>query len=300
MNQNQPLVSIGIPTYNRAALLKRSIESALNQDYKNIEVIVSDNASTDETERVCGFYRDKDTRLKYVRHTKNHGPTANFHDVLKNASGQFFMWLSDDDWIDVAYVSSCVQQLISDPTISLISGIPACYRNGQKLYDRKTFCLLNDEWWLRVILYYWQVTDNGMFYGVMRTEQVRQIKMPNTMGGDWHLIANIVSMGKAKTISEISIHRDVGGASASYQQIVASLRIAKIHAMFPMSSIAISAWKDTVLNGAGYEVRPISGRLAVGCAVFLVVMVKPVLIYQRAATRRIRKSCQKFKCWLTL
>jgi len=289
MNQNQPLVSIGIPTYNRAALLKRSIESALNQDYKNIEVIVSDNASTDETESVCRFYCDKDTRLKYVRHSKNRGPSANFSDVLKNASGQFFMWLGDDDWIDAAYVTSCVQQLIRDRTMSLISGAPKYYRNGQRVGDGKVFCLLHDAWWYRVISYYGQVTDNGMFYGLMRTAQIRKIKMPNTMGGDWLMIANIVYTGKAKVIPEISVHRELGGATASYRHIAATFGISKIQAMFPMSSIAISAWTDIVKNGAVYKVRPILGRLVVGCAVFVVIMAKRPLRYLRAAKKRIRK-----------
>jgi glycosyltransferase involved in cell wall biosynthesis len=78
MIESPSLVSIGIPTYNRAELLKRAIESALNQDYKNIEVIISDNASTDDTESICQFYCNQDARLKYVRHSQNRGPGANF------------------------------------------------------------------------------------------------------------------------------------------------------------------------------------------------------------------------------
>ncbi len=289
MNKNQPLVSIGIPTYNRVALLKRSIESALNQDYKNIEVIVSDNASTDGTESVCQFYCGQDARLKYVRHPQNRGASANFTDVLKNASGQFFMWLGDDDWIDAAYVSSCVQQFVSDATMALVSGVPRYYRDGQKAYDGRIFSLLDNAWWHRVISYYEQVADNGMFYGLMRTEQIRQIEIPNTMGGDWLLIANIVSMGKAKVIPEISVHRELGGATTSYQQIAATLGISKIHATFPMSSIAISAWTNIVKNGVAYKARSVLGRLMVGCAVFVVIITKPTLVYLYAATRRIRR-----------
>lgn len=289
MNKNQPLVTIGIPTYNRAALLKRSIESALNQDYKNIEVIVSDNASTDETESVCRFYCRKDTRLKYVRQAQNRGPSANFSDVLKNASGKFFMWLGDDDWIDAAYVTSCVRQLIRDRTMSLISGTPKYYRNGRKVGDGRVFCLLHDAWWYRVISYYAQVAANDMFYGLMRTAQIRKIKMPNTMGGDWLMIATIVYMGKAKIIPEISVHRELGGTSASHRQIAATLGIPKIKAIFPMSSIAISAWTDIVKNGAAYKIRPILGRFVVGCAVFVAIMVKPPFHYLRLATKRIRK-----------
>lgn len=290
MYLSQPLVSIGIPTYNRASLLKRSIESALNQDYKNIEILISDNASTDETESVCLFYSDKDTRLKYYRQPKNRGPAENFTEVLERSSGLFFMWLGDDDWIDVAYVSSCVQQLIQDPTMSLISGAPEYYRNGQKVGDGKVFCLLQDAWWQRVIAYYVQVTDNGMFYGLMRKAQIRQVKMPSTMGGDWLMIANIVSMGKAKVISEISVHRELGGATASYQQIVRSLGLSKIHATFPMWSIAISAWLDIVSKGVAFKSKSLMARFAIGFVVFFeMIMLRPGTGYWYRALRLIKK-----------
>jgi glycosyltransferase involved in cell wall biosynthesis len=293
MIENPSLVSIGIPTYNRAELLKRAIESALNQDYKNIEVIISDNASTDDTESICQFYCNQDARLKYVRHSQNRGPGANFSEVLKKASGQFFMWLGDDDWIDEAYVSSCIKQLIDDSTMALISGTPKYYCNGQMFGDGKVFCLLYDAWWRRVISYYKQVADNGMFYGLMRTAQIRQIEMPNTMGGDWLLIANIVSMGKSIVIPEISVHRELGGATTSYQQIVATLGISKIHAIFPMLSIAVNAWLNIVAKRGGYKARSILGLLAVGCAVFIVVMLKPAPVYISAVKRRVRKYYSK-------
>src|SRR4029078_4573899 len=110
MDHTQPLVSIGIPTYNRGSLLHRSIDSALNQDFENIEIVISDNASTDETPQVCLSYAAKDRRIKYIRQTTNLGPTTNFNEVLKHASGVFFMWLGDDDWIDTSYVRTCVER----------------------------------------------------------------------------------------------------------------------------------------------------------------------------------------------
>lgn len=274
MEQNQPLVSIGIPTYNRSALLKRSIESALNQDYKNIEVVISDNGSTDETECVCYDYCSKDPRIKYIKQTVNRGPAANFSAVLETASGHFFMWLGDDDWIDSSYVTSCVQQFSCDSTMSLVSGTPNYYRDGQKLFAGKRFNLLHDAWWVRVILYYWQVADNGMFYGLMKMSQIKQIEMPNKMGGDWLLIANIVSMGKTKTVPTISVHRELGGATASYSQIAAVLKISRIHAVFPMLSAAINAWMDIVVRGKAYKQYLLVARLPVACTVFLGILWK--------------------------
>lgn len=289
MNKKQPLVSIGIPTYNRAIFLKRSIESALNQDYANIEVIVSDNASSDRTSDICHFYCDKDTRLKYFRHSENLGPAKNFDSVIEKSTGQYFMWLGDDDWIDENYISSCIQQFIIDPKMSLVSGAPKYYHIGLISHDGKMFDLLHDVWWQRVIYYYWLVADNGMFYGLMKSSQIKQIKMQNVMGGDWHLIANMTSFGKAKIIQTTSVHRELGGATASYRKIALSLGISKIHAIFPMTSIAASAWLDIMGGNAGYRMYSFANRMTIACAVFFVIMTKSVLTYFNSAKRKIKK-----------
>ena len=285
MEQIQPLVSIGIPTYNRAELLKRSIESALSQNYTNVEVIVSDNASIDETETVCRSYGSQDGRLNYIRQSSNLGPAANFAEVLKYASGQFFMWLGDDDWIDAAYISSCVQHLRSDPTFTLVSGTAKYYRMGQKAYDGKIFNLSYDTWWLRVIAYYAKVSDNGMFYGVMNTEKIRKLEVSNTMGGDWLFLANIVSMGKVRIIPEISVHRELGGATATYRKIANSLGLPNIQAIFPKFSIAISAGMDIVLKGQAHKSRSVLARLVVGGVVFFMIMLKSIVGHLNLAAR---------------
>jgi glycosyltransferase involved in cell wall biosynthesis len=283
-----PKVSIGIPTYNRAKLLKRSIKSALNQNYKNIEVIVSDNASTDETKNICQYYLSKDARFKLFNQSSNIGPTANFESVLEKSSGQYFMWLGDDDWIDETYVSSCLKHLMEDESISLVGGVPTYYRNGHKSHDGKRFDLLHHLWWIRVVSYYWLVEENAIFYGLMRSSQIKKVKMLNVMGGDWHLIANIVSLGKTKVIPEISVHRELGGATATYKQIASQLGLSKIHAIFPMSSTAIGAWMDVMRTGVAYEAHSRLSRLAIASTILIVIMAKSVFVYSCAVTRRIR------------
>ena len=272
MIDKKPLVSIGIPTYNRAELLKRSIESALSQDYKNIEILISDNASTDKTQIVCQHYVQKDVRIKYVQHSTNRGPGENFSYVLLNATGQFFMWLGDDDWLDSNYVTRCVNQLINDETFSLVSGLAKYYKGDINCYDGSVFNLLSNLWWLRMISYYWQVADNGMFYGVMRTHQIRQVKMVNTMGGDWLLIANIVFMGKVKVFPDISVHRELGGASTNFKKIVESLGLPKIQGLFPATSIAYGAMLDIVKNSLTYQLKPFLIRAILGTTIFCVII----------------------------
>ena len=108
VKKSQPLVTIGIPTYNRAnSFLPLALNNALNQTYKNIEIVVSDNNSSDNTESVVTSHLD--SRLKYFKHSKNIGPINNFNYCLEQAQGDYFSLLQDDDLIDPDFVESCIK-----------------------------------------------------------------------------------------------------------------------------------------------------------------------------------------------
>jgi len=94
------LVSIGLPVYNGAATdrLPRSLDSLLNQTYHNIEITLSDNASTDGTEKICREYAARDSRIRYIRQKKNITSVPNIEFVMHNARGEYSMLAADDDW----------------------------------------------------------------------------------------------------------------------------------------------------------------------------------------------------------
>lgn len=94
-------VSVGMPVYNGAKYIQEALDSLLAQTHQKIEIIISDNASTDATESICRRYAAQDTRIKYFRQSENLGAVANFQFVLNKASGKFFMWAACDDiWSD--------------------------------------------------------------------------------------------------------------------------------------------------------------------------------------------------------
>lgn len=109
-SQSTPLVSIGIPTYNRSEGLRRSLEYLTTQTYQNLEILISDNASPDEsTGRVIREFMSKDNRIKVFWQPVNRGIVFNFQFVLRHATGHFFMWAADDDeWLP-NFVESCVK-----------------------------------------------------------------------------------------------------------------------------------------------------------------------------------------------
>ncbi|MBQ0798497.1 MAG: glycosyltransferase family 2 protein [Porticoccaceae bacterium] len=287
------LVTVGIPTYNRADMLRRSIDSVLRQDYAQIEVLISDNFSTDNTQSVCQQFCEKDRRVRYVQQSSNIGASANFKDVLTRASGEYFMWLGDDDWIDSAYVSSCVSLLASDLDTALVSGAPQYYSEGKKVSEGKMFNLEQRSWVARVVGYYGKVADNGMFYGIMRTAKLQQVNIPNTMAGDWHLLANIVSTGKTRMLTSVSVHRELGGATASYRKIAESLGLPKIQAVLPMATAACGAWKNIIFNGQLYKSRNILRRVALANVVFIVVALKNMWRYLGFIKRFLKLDINK-------
>jgi glycosyltransferase involved in cell wall biosynthesis len=114
-----PLVSVGVPTRNRAATLARALDGLLRQDYGALEIIVSDNASTDDTSGLCREYCERDQRIQYSRNDNDLGARANFSKVLEASRGEYFMWAADDDWLEPGFVRALVGELEADAGLAL-------------------------------------------------------------------------------------------------------------------------------------------------------------------------------------
>lgn len=106
------LVSVTMRTYNRAGTnLRSSIDAILNQTYKNIELIISDNASTDNTEKICRQYAKRDSRVKYFRQEKNIGGILNWNFLRTKITGEFCFHACDDDLWDQALIEKSVKKM---------------------------------------------------------------------------------------------------------------------------------------------------------------------------------------------
>lgn len=131
---NEPLVSILIPVYNREKLVKRAIESAINQTYKNIEIIAVDNKSTDRTYEVLKDYAEKCSKVKIYQNEENLGPVRNWKKCLEYSSGEFIKILFSDDWIEKTFVEKCMEILLAYGDVGFVfSGTEIFYEGtGQK------------------------------------------------------------------------------------------------------------------------------------------------------------------------
>lgn len=283
-----PLVSVGLPTYNRASKLRRAVESVLAQDYSNFELIISDNDSPDGTQAMCEEYARRDSRVRYVRQPVNLGLAKNFEFVLAQARGEFFVWLSDDDWFDPAYLSQCAGALVAQTELGLACGTDKYYEDEKFVFENRRINLLEDSGSERVLSYYRQVGINGTFYGLMRREQLLRIPFQAALGGDWLLVARVAFLSKVKALESVSINRSVTGASQDLHQLAAREGLSPFMVRNPHLKVALLAFGDIVWEQSPYRAMSLAGRLALGCRCFLALCRRYCVpawrerLYQRA------------------
>ena len=166
----RPLVSVGVPAFNAAESLPAALEGILGQSYENLEVLVSDNASSDETAQVANDFAASDSRVRVIQQTRNLGAQVNFRYLLSIAKGPCFMWAGSDDVHQPEFVASNLERLLHDPTLSgcvsqvrwLRNGIPADLAAG-------TVPLLGTPR-DNLATYMRSARDNSRFYGLFRRD----------------------------------------------------------------------------------------------------------------------------------
>ncbi|UCG57946.1 MAG: glycosyltransferase [Phycisphaerales bacterium] len=114
-----PRLTVGLPVYNGARFVGKAIESILAQTFMDLELDISDNASTDETEEICRRYTEKDKRVHYDRNEKNIGAAPNYNRLFEASKSEYFKWAAHDDALAPEYLMQCVKVLDSDPSVAV-------------------------------------------------------------------------------------------------------------------------------------------------------------------------------------
>jgi glycosyltransferase involved in cell wall biosynthesis len=288
-----PLVSVGIPTYNRAELLPRAVESVLAQDYANIEVVISDNASADATQALSEELCRRDSRVRYLRQPTNIGLVANYAEVFRQSCGELYIALADDDWLEPNYVSECLQEIQRQPDLAVVCGKPRMFRGQVLLYDGVKSNLLYDSPEQRVLSYLAEVVENGAFHGVMRRDLLAEIPpMSNALAGDWVYVASIAYKGKIRTIDSTAINKSVGGTSRDWESIVRTQRLPWYHAKMPYLHFIIlwCIFKDIAWASPVYIPSGRAARLSLACKACWTVARKLPLPFVVALLYRSSKT----------
>jgi glycosyltransferase involved in cell wall biosynthesis len=108
-------VSVGLPVYNGERYLAEALDDLLAQSHTDLDIVISDNGSTDRTQEICEHYAAMDSRIRYLRHDHNRGGGWNHNEVLKHARAPYFRWYAYDDRLDPKCIEACAAVLDANP-----------------------------------------------------------------------------------------------------------------------------------------------------------------------------------------
>lgn len=128
MTHNEKMMSIIVPVYNVEKWLSQCIESIINQSYKNLEIILINDGSTDSSEEICNYYQQKDQRIR-ILNQQNEGPSKGRNNGIKHSIGEYIMFMDSDDFL-------------SDQTI--VSKFVEILETSQSDFIYTTYCRFND------------------------------------------------------------------------------------------------------------------------------------------------------------
>lgn len=166
--------------YNGKHFIKEAIDSLCNQSYTDWEMLISDDASTDETKLICEEYAKKDPRIKYYRQKENIGMFRNFNFVVNKVNADYFMLASQDDLWGKDFIKVCVEHLESNNEIGMaMTGINQINSHGETLREFPEFNFLSGmPSVFTVSRYVLQPEILGkclIMYSLFRTEVIKKI-----------------------------------------------------------------------------------------------------------------------------
>lgn len=205
-------VHIGMPVYNGARFIGEALRSLSDQSFGDWELVVADNASTDETEDICREFAKADSRIKYVRHEQNIGAPKNFRYVLEQATAPYFMWAAADDVWGPDFIGNCFKRLTARPDCGMaFTGLEVIDSFGQIIRhcpDIPGFS--GGPEFTTIARYVWSPEFHGkanLIYSLYRTELCKAAhnRFPFTLdwGGDMCFNLAAMTMGGVDVVSDV-------------------------------------------------------------------------------------------------
>lgn len=242
-------IAIGLPVYNGGKTLRRVLDSLLEQTCPDFQLLISDNASTDDTSEICKQYAERDARIRYVRQPKNIGADRNFRYVFDHTNSEYFMWSAADDVRSPDFLELNLKFLQKNPDY-LGSTCPVHFQGRQ--LDRIAMgdaSLDDDDPYMRLLRFFSGWHANGRFYSLFRREAVVEWvhRRDNILGADWALIIRLALKGKLNRMAEGWIELGREGVSNT-SDIFAAHRHGVLDWLLPFRHLARETWE--IMGGA--------------------------------------------------
>jgi glycosyltransferase involved in cell wall biosynthesis len=215
---DRPRVSIGIPVYNGGDLFRETLESFLSQTFADFELLIGDNASTDQTETVAREYAALDPRIRYFRNPENIGLSGNYNRLFGLATGEYFKWAPADDLCCPTYIERCVEVLDRDPDVVLTYPKTHFIDANRQVLD-----IVDPGWHLmsdspaerfRYVIYHGHWANS--IIGLIRRSALEKTRLlPNYPGSDFRLLGELSLLGKFYEVPEYLFIRRLHERSSS-------------------------------------------------------------------------------------
>lgn len=258
-------VSVALPVYNGERYLREALDSVRQQDHEDLEIVVSDNGSTDGTEQICRTAAAADPRIRYLRQPVNRGGAWNFMNAARATHGELFMWMAADDVKLPGFVSRSVAALDRAGADTVF----ACPRTRLIDADGNVFESLHDEHLglddptasgrVRNLL---RSQASHVLYGVMRADVLRSTRgiLP-MVGDDMVLLVELLCRGRMVLVDEPLFHQRRHAAQASAQgqaQVSWHAPDAGVRFAFPQTRLDAELYRAVALS-------PLSGAEKMRC-----------------------------------
>jgi glycosyltransferase involved in cell wall biosynthesis len=232
-------VTIGIPVYNSEKYISGALDGVINQSYKNFKVIISDNASTDNTAEICRKYSAKDNRIEVIVQEQTLDVISNFNFLLKNAETPFFIWLAADDRWEPQFLEKTLSVLKSNSDCGLVfSDFIIKNHVTEESVKRDISSRVSNVPFIRFIFSLIDMQSN-LVYGLFRTEYLKQKGLSNFDYADVDLILDLSVRKKIRIIDDYLFTAGIKGKRNIY-----SLTGSKVNKIYFIKRQILRAYRE--------------------------------------------------------
>ena len=306
MGESKPVATLGLPVYNGERYLAETLDVLLGQTFGDFELLISDNASVDDTDAICRRYAANDRRIRYHRQAANLGAAPNFNRSVAEARGRYFKWAAHDDIVDPRFLAEAVRALDDRPEVVWCqSRVGFIGRDGQALATgmgdgglgmsyvddpaadaSATRASPEPHQRFRAVLLETVGGGNWDVFGLTRTAVLRQTRLQRSFyGADKVMVAELALRGRYHEIPErlfeVRLHDDASAAIETARDQQAWIDPA---GSSPLSSARLgllSAYVDSIRRA------PLTRGQQVRCATALAAYLGQARKWRRVVTMAV-------------
>jgi glycosyltransferase involved in cell wall biosynthesis len=232
-------LTVGVPAWNNAATIDRALGSLLAQDFGDLDILVSDDGSRDDTVAICAAIAGRDARVRVVRQPRNLR-YGNFGWLLAQARSDYFMWAAGDDRWAPGFVAACIAELDAHPGLVAAVSRVAFEQGGHPLGLAQGTFALTGKPADNLAAFLADPADNSRMYGVFRTTAaLRSFPQNGFHAWDWGFSAATLRFGGHAEVPEVLMTRDKT-PSERYVAMVRDDTGHPVERLFPV--LAMSRW----------------------------------------------------------